>query len=107
MIGAVLLLAAARMPVRLHRALAYPLLAGSVFLMCLVQVPGIGEAVNGNPNWISLGGPFQLQPSEFGKLALVLWGADLLARKQRQGPADASGSTCWCRWSRSPCCCSG
>jgi cell division protein FtsW len=44
-------------------------------------VPGIGETVNGNTNWISIGGPFQLQPSEFGKLALVLWGADLLARK--------------------------
>ncbi|MGQ4384195.1 putative lipid II flippase FtsW [Streptomyces sp. SAS_270] len=81
-IGGALLLAASRMPVRLHRALAYPMLAGSVFLMVLVQVPGIGRAVNGNQNWISVGGPFQLQPSEFGKLALVLWGADLLARKQ-------------------------
>ncbi|MGW5974687.1 putative lipid II flippase FtsW [Streptomyces sp. NPDC055186] len=81
-IGTVLLLAAARMPVKLHRALAYPLLAGAVFLMALVQVPGIGMAVNGNQNWIGLGGSFQLQPSEFGKLALVLWGADLLARKQ-------------------------
>ncbi|GAA4814651.1 putative lipid II flippase FtsW [Streptomyces ziwulingensis] len=81
-IGAGLLLAAMRMPVRLHRALAYPILAGAVFLMALVQVPGIGRSVNGNQNWISVGGPFQLQPSEFGKLALVLWGADLLARKQ-------------------------
>jgi cell division protein FtsW len=44
-------------------------------------VPGIGQTVNGNTNWISIGGPFQLQPSEFGKLALVMWGADLLARK--------------------------
>ncbi|MGV9874247.1 putative lipid II flippase FtsW [Streptomyces cellulosae] len=81
-IGAVLLLVASRMPVKLHRALAYPILAGAVFLMALVQVPGIGVAVNGNQNWLSLGGSFQLQPSEFGKLALVLWGADLLARKQ-------------------------
>lgn len=81
-IGAVLLLAAARMPVKLHRALSYPMLAGTVFLMALVQIPGIGHAVKGNQNWISVGGPFQLQPSEFGKLALVLWGADLLARKQ-------------------------
>ncbi|SEN69298.1 cell division protein FtsW [Actinacidiphila rubida] len=80
-IGAVLLWFAARAPVRLHRALAYPLLLGAVFLMCLVQVPGIGQTVNGNTNWLSIGGPFQLQPSEFGKLALVLWGADLLARK--------------------------
>jgi cell division protein FtsW len=81
-IGTVLLLLASRMPVKLHRALAYPILAGAVFLMALVQVPGIGMAVNGNQNWISLGGSFQIQPSEFGKLALVLWGADLLARKQ-------------------------
>ncbi|MBB5933483.1 putative lipid II flippase FtsW [Streptomyces zagrosensis] len=83
-IGGLLMLAAVRMPIRLHRALAYPLLAVSVVLMCLVQVPGIGVAVNGNQNWIALGGPFQLQPSEFGKLALVLWGADLLARKEEK-----------------------
>ncbi|MER5884489.1 putative lipid II flippase FtsW [Streptomyces sp. NPDC001941] len=81
-IGAGLLLLASRMPPKLHRALSYPLLVGTVFLMVLVQVPGIGHAVNGNQNWIYLGGPFQLQPSEFGKLALILWGADLLARKQ-------------------------
>jgi cell division protein FtsW len=83
-IGAVLLFVATRMPVKLHRALAYPILAGAVFLMVLVQVPGIGMAVNGNQNWISLGGSFQIQPSEFGKLALVLWGADLIARKQEK-----------------------
>ncbi|MBU6534116.1 putative lipid II flippase FtsW [Streptomyces sp. NPDC057245] len=82
LIGAALLVVAMRMPVKLHRALAYPILAGAVFLMVLVQVPGIGVAVNGNQNWIALGGSFQIQPSEFGKLALVLWGADLLARKQ-------------------------
>ncbi|SDM14850.1 cell division protein FtsW [Streptomyces wuyuanensis] len=81
-IGAGLLLIASRMPLRLHRALAYPILVVSACLMVLVQVPGIGQSVNGNQNWISLGGPFQLQPSEFGKLALILWGADLLARKQ-------------------------
>lgn len=80
-VGGGLLLLAVRLPMRTHRRLAYPLLAVSVFLMCLVQVPGIGRAVNGNQNWIYLGGPFQLQPSEFAKLALVMWGADLLARK--------------------------
>ncbi|MER6265731.1 putative lipid II flippase FtsW [Streptomyces sp900105755] len=83
-IGGVLLFVASRMPVKLHRALAYPILAGAVFLMALVQVPGIGMSVNGNQNWISLGGSFQIQPSEFGKLALVLWGADLMARKQEK-----------------------
>nr|AHE40242.1 Cell division membrane protein FtsW [Streptomyces sp. F12] len=84
-IGTGLLFAAWRMPPRLHQALAYPLLCGSVLLLVLVQVPGIGQTVNGNTNWLSLGGPFQLQPSEISKLALVLWSADLIARKHRLG----------------------
>ncbi|MBM7057967.1 putative lipid II flippase FtsW [Streptomyces durocortorensis] len=81
-IGGALMLIASRMPVKLHRGLAYPMLMITVFLMVLVQVPGIGLSRGGNQNWLYLGGPFQLQPSEFGKLALILWGADLLARKQ-------------------------
>ncbi|MEU1073721.1 MULTISPECIES: putative lipid II flippase FtsW [unclassified Streptomyces] len=82
LIGGALMFAASRMPAKLHRALSYPMLVVTVFLMVLVQIPGIGMSVNGNQNWIYLGGPFQLQPSEFGKLAMILWGADLLARKQ-------------------------
>ncbi|MFI9602161.1 putative lipid II flippase FtsW [Streptomyces sp. NPDC052043] len=82
-IGAALALPAARMPMKAHRWLAYPLLAGSVLLMALVQVPGLGRTVNGNTNWLDLGGPFVLQPSEFAKVAFVVWGADLLARKQQ------------------------
>ena len=39
--------------------------------------------VNGNRNWLSIGGRFQLQPSEFVKLALVLWCADVYARKDK------------------------
>lgn len=80
-LGTGLLLLASRVPVRLLRALTYPFLAVSVALLVLVQVPGVGVTVNGSTNWINVGGPFMLQPSEFGKLALVLWGADLLARK--------------------------
>ncbi|MFC1416841.1 putative lipid II flippase FtsW [Streptacidiphilus cavernicola] len=80
-IGAVLMYVAARLPVKLHRALAYPLLLAVIGLLLLVAVPGVGTSVNGNQNWLRLGGPIQIQPSEFAKLALVLWGADLMARK--------------------------
>lgn len=86
-LGCGLMLVAARLPVAGHRALAYPLLLGSVFLMVLVTIPGIGVEVGGNRNWINVG-LFQIQPSEFGKLALVLWGADLLARKQKMRMLD-------------------
>ncbi|MFC5641076.1 MULTISPECIES: putative lipid II flippase FtsW [Kitasatospora] len=87
MLGAALAVVLAKMPVRLHRTIVYPLLFGVVAALVLVAIPGIGTKVNGNRNWISLGF-FQIQPSEFAKLALLLWGADLLARKQRTHMLD-------------------
>ncbi|GAB3649613.1 putative lipid II flippase FtsW [Streptomyces sparsus] len=80
-LGTILLLIASRIPLKLLRALSYPMLAVSLFLLLLVQVPGVGVEVNGSTNWIKIGGPFLLQPSEFAKLSMLVWGADLLARK--------------------------
>lgn len=74
---------AARMRPRHFRVLAYVALLGSVVLLVLTYIPGLGVQVKGNQNWLSLGGPLQLQPSEFAKLALVIWCADLYARKQK------------------------
>ena len=74
---------ASRMTPRHFRMLAYVALLGSVFLLVLTYVPGLGVGVNGNTNWLNLGGPLQIQPSEFAKLALVMWCADLYARKQK------------------------
>ncbi|MFZ0324662.1 MAG: putative lipid II flippase FtsW [Actinomycetes bacterium] len=81
-IGIPLFVVATRMPVKFWRSLAIPALLVSIVLLVLVLVPGIGVNVNGNQNWIDFGGPFRIQPAEAAKLALVLWGADLLARKQ-------------------------
>jgi len=47
----------------------------------LVTVLVIGTAVHGQKNWIDLGGPFRIQPSEYAKLAIVMWGADVLDKK--------------------------
>lgn len=80
-IGVPLLWLTSRLPRRLVRLLAYPALLGAIGLLALV--PFLGVAVNGNRNWIAVGGPFRVQPSEFAKFALCLWGADLLARKMR------------------------
>ena len=49
----------------------------------LVAVLVIGVEVAGQRNWIDILGPFRLQPSEFAKLALVVWGAALLTRRDR------------------------
>lgn len=72
-----------RLPVKVFRFFAIPMLGVAIVLLCLVLVPGIGKSVNGNQNWIDFGGPFRIQPSEAAKLALVIWSADLLTRKQK------------------------
>ena len=63
------------------RKLTPLLLGGSIFL--LVAVLGAGSEVNGATRWIG-GGSLQIQPSELAKVALVLYGADLLAGKPKR-----------------------
>src|SRR5579872_749968 len=75
---------AARSMPQLFRALAYPALAVAIVGLCLTLIHGVGVTTNGAARWISIGGQ-QVQPSELAKLALVLWGADLLARKDKLG----------------------
>lgn len=82
-IGVPLTWAISRMKVTTIRRLALFGLLASVFLLVLTFVPGLGVAVGGNQNWVSFGGPIRLQPSEFAKLALVLWAAHVFALKGR------------------------
>jgi cell division protein FtsW len=83
-VGLPLMWVAARSSPRLFRAFAYPLLAVSVVGLCLTLIRGVGVSQNGAARWIDIGGQ-QIQPSEIAKLALVVWGADLLARKEKLG----------------------
>jgi cell division protein FtsW len=47
------------------------------------MLPGVGVEVNGATRWLGAG-PVQFQPSELLKLALVLYGAQLLAARPRR-----------------------
>jgi cell division protein FtsW len=83
-----------RLPVRTLRALALPMLVVSLALLTVLDMlllvqsvtdpEAVGPATLGplkvDLNWLYLG-PVQVQPSELAKLALVAWGADVLARK--------------------------
>ncbi|HSE09764.1 MAG TPA: putative lipid II flippase FtsW [Nocardioidaceae bacterium] len=72
---------ASRLPHRAIRAFAWPGLVVSALLLALT-LTGLGKEVNGNTNWLALG-PLTIQPSEFAKLAIILWCADLYARKEK------------------------
>jgi cell division protein FtsW len=80
LIGLPLMVVAARLPVRAWRRIGWAALAITLVAQLFVFTP-LGVSVNGNRNWIGVGS-MRLQPSEALKLALVLWGAGVLARKR-------------------------
>jgi cell division protein FtsW len=80
-IALVIMHVTARLGLAKIRNLTPLLLGGSLFL--LVAVLGVGGEVNGATRWIG-GGSLQIQPSELAKVALILYGADLLARRPKR-----------------------
>jgi cell division protein FtsW len=80
-LGVGLLVLALRAGPRRIAAVAYPLL-GATFVLLLV-VPVIGTSAGGAQRWIPIG-PLRFQPAEAAKVALVLYLAKSLARKQQK-----------------------
>mgnify|MGYP006268952815 CR=1 FL=1 len=79
LIGICLMWYVSNMRVEVMRRWVYPIMIFALATLVLVLI--IGSSVNGQKNWIELFGPFRFQPSEFAKLAVVVFAADLLARK--------------------------
>lgn len=79
-IGIVVMFVLARIPAGTYRKLSWLILGISVVSLLLVFTP-LGVTVNGNRNWIDIGGQ-RAQPSEAAKLALAIWGAHVLATKR-------------------------
>ncbi len=80
LLGIPAMLIAARMPAVFWRKWAGVAMIIAVCLQFLVVATGLGQEVNGNRNWIVLGG-FTFQPSELVKVALVVWLGIVLAKK--------------------------
>ncbi|SEQ61019.1 putative lipid II flippase FtsW [Microlunatus flavus] len=79
-VGAVVIM---RMPVATLRWVSWVGMGLAVLLLVLTYTP-LGMTINGNRNWLSTGvAGFGIQPAEFAKLAMVVWGADVMARKQK------------------------
>ena len=58
-----------------------PMLLLAIVMLVLVLL--VGRSVNGSVRWLPLG-PFNLQPAEFGKLALFVYLAGYLVRRQSE-----------------------
>jgi cell division protein FtsW len=75
--------ALSRVPERLLQALAWPLMGLAFVLLVLTKSP-LGVNVAGNTNWLRFGPVWtQFQPSEFAKLAIIVFAACNLYRRRR------------------------
>jgi rod shape determining protein RodA len=74
-----------------HRQLRVfaPVVYGAAVLGLLVVLTPLGATVNGAAGWIDLPGGFQIEPSEYAKIALILMTA-LLFSELREGARDPS-----------------
>ena len=83
-LGAIAMAIACRVDYHRWRRLGPLLLIGTFLLLLAVLVPGLGTHAAGSSRWLGFGS-FTVQPSELAKLAIAVFGADLVARRQEAG----------------------
>jgi cell division protein FtsW len=72
---------AQRVDYRQWRRVVRPMLFATAALLLFVLVPHVGIQVAGSRRWLGIGA-WRFQPSEIAKLALVLFAADVLTRRE-------------------------
>jgi len=90
LIGFALMYASLSLDYHVWRKAAVPILLSCLVLLVLVLIPGIGGSAGGASRWIRLPG-FSLQPSEMAKIALIMYMAYSLDKKQDRVRFFSSG----------------
>ena len=80
-LGLILMFVVASIDYRKYRRWTPAIYVASLLLLLAVLSP-VGTTVNGAKAWIALPGGFQIEPSEFAKLGLILSTAYLLSRRK-------------------------
>ena len=83
LVGVVVLVLFMRMDYHRLRALSVPIMAIALAGLLAVLIPGVGVERNGASRWLELG-PLSVQPSEFAKLALIIYISAWLASRGKQ-----------------------
>mgnify|MGYP003639850666 CR=1 FL=1 len=82
-LGLLMMFFIVRVSIEIWQRFAPILFVLGLLSLVLVLVPGIGHVVNGSRRWVGLG-PIALQVSEFVKLAIILYMAGYLVRRQEE-----------------------
>jgi len=80
-IGIVAMIVFSLIDYRLWRKLALPLMIAALFFLAIVLLPYFASPSHGANRWI-IYGPFNFQPSEFAKLAILIYLSGWLARRK-------------------------
>ncbi|MBU1711910.1 MAG: putative lipid II flippase FtsW [Proteobacteria bacterium] len=80
MAGFIGLVCARHFPYGHLKSLAYPILIIAIILLGSIFIPGIGYSAGGSARWLRIGG-FTVQPSEFARLAMIIYLAYSLDKK--------------------------
>lgn len=81
LIGIVVLVICSHIPYRIYRSLAYPILFVALGLLVCVLFFGLGIEIKGSMRWLKLG-PVTFQPVELARLAMIVFMAYSLTKKQ-------------------------
>lgn len=82
LVGSVLLAIMTKVDYHYLQKLSIPILIISFILLLLVMIPGIGTVTNGARRWIRFGNILGIQPSEFSKLAIIIFISGYIAKNQ-------------------------
>ncbi|BBO82954.1 putative lipid II flippase FtsW [Desulfosarcina ovata subsp. sediminis] len=80
LIGIVVLVLFSYVPFRLYRVLTYPALIITALMLVAVAFSSMGVTAGGSSRWLQLG-PLRFQPSELARLALVIYLAYSMSKK--------------------------
>ncbi|HSX57652.1 MAG TPA: putative lipid II flippase FtsW [Candidatus Saccharimonadales bacterium] len=75
-----------KLPYQLWEKLAPIFMLGAIVLLLLVFVPHVGITIYGAQRWIGVGKLFAIQPSEFAKLAYIIYLSAYLSKRVKLWP---------------------
>ncbi|MDO8436442.1 MAG: putative lipid II flippase FtsW [bacterium] len=80
-VGVGMMLFAMSIDLNILKRFSKPLILASIILLVMVLIPHIGRETAGARRWFHLG-PLNFQPSELAKIAMMLYIADMVSRKE-------------------------
>jgi len=89
-IGLLLALIVINIPLRFWERFGAPIFVFGLLSLAIILIPGVGHAVNGSTRWINFG-LFNVQPSEFVKLFVIIYLSGYLMRRGEEVRNEARG----------------